>query len=165
MFYSFYVYQYQFTTIKNLSKRNNWLSPGEQIVGRMIIDGNKEWINMYKTNRWGLFSISIISLLTLQFNFCIASYPIVLVLIKYVGMALVLYGLILIGQGKLRGTFLLIFAYLININIGIIFERESFLFQTNNAAYMLLIVSYPVISFIYFMIRKNKIDLPVNHSN
>lgn len=47
-----------------LSKKTLWLSPGEQLAGRVIRSGEKQWVNPYGCNRWALFLVILVTIST-----------------------------------------------------------------------------------------------------
>lgn len=92
----------------SFSKHFRFFSPGEMIVGRRMYNGQKVWTNPYKHNRWALF---LVIMLNLGFLGNIwdtlwegSVYSLPLVGIRFVLIALVLYGLIERGRGRIQGV-------------------------------------------------------------
>ncbi len=110
-----------------LTKHFQYLSPGEIIVGRKIQNSHKAWINPYNYNRWALFLVIALDLLILGNSWDSLSegyiYSFIEVVIRVVIITLVLYGLIDLGRGRIRGVMYPIF-YLVLLA-----------FQTANASF------------------------------
>lgn len=102
-----------------------WLSYGEQIVGRVLIDGTKKWNNPYGVNRIGLFVLIFIQLIVVGNNFDsdkIIDLPIIIG--KLINTSLIAYALLQLGKGKLNKgmiilTLLHAFVAWISFRIGI----------------------------------------------
>ena len=91
-----------------LSRHSRYVSPGEMIVGRRVQNGQKVWTNPYKYNRWALFLVIALNLMFLGNIWDTlwdgAVYSLPLVGIRFVLIALVLYGLIELGRGRIQGV-------------------------------------------------------------
>lgn len=142
------------------SKKNHWLSPGERIAGRYIVDGEKRWLNPYFTNRWMLFLLSVLTFIILgnQFNLIGTgrTYLLGVLLGKFAGVILQIFGLILIGKGRLKGSIVLVITYAFGLTIGVIYDWTTPLFYVNHVFYMILFILYPIVSLIYYFVRKNR---------
>ena len=47
------------------ARRTRWLSPGEQMHGRVVAGDEKQWTNPWGRNRWALFTLNLIALVLL----------------------------------------------------------------------------------------------------
>lgn len=100
-----------------LAQRFEYLSPGEMIVGRQIQDGHKTWCNPYNYNRWALFLVIALDLLVIGNSWDRLSdgyvYSFMEFGIRLVIVALVLYGLIDLARGRIRGVLYPVFYFVL----------------------------------------------------
>ncbi|MBB6218001.1 hypothetical protein HNQ80_004138 [Anaerosolibacter carboniphilus] len=147
---------------KIISKRVLWLSPGEKIAGKFIISGEKVWKNPYSLNRWGLFFFSILTLIVLGNNFDGISngyqYTLARLIGMYISTFLQIMGLILIGQGQLKASFIFIGIHVLSIFVGFQLSNYSeyemistFVFKFS---IILLFLDVIVFSIYYFLHKK-----------
>jgi hypothetical protein len=99
-----------------VSNKVKWLSPGEIIVGRLILDGKKIWVNPYGISRGLLFALIIIALVFTrdsisQLGFELSAFGLIVIFIK---TAIVYAGLLLVGRGKLIGSLPIIILLIIS---------------------------------------------------
>lgn len=90
-----------------LSKRTFWLSPGEQLAGRILWNGVKEWVNPYGRNRWALFTVILVTLILAGNAWDWVSdrvEPLSRVIGYSVRLFLVCWGLVLMGKGRAWGA-------------------------------------------------------------
>lgn len=128
-----------------------WLSPGEIIAGRTFLGYKKVWINPYKINRWGIFFIVITTLIILGnewdrlFEGYIFTYGEIFG--KATRIILIVWGLIMLGRGRLNGIFILLFFFLLGATLTTLIYPElgtiSLLFYgTLSVIYILIYVYY-----------------------
>jgi len=107
-----------------ISKKVLWLSFGEKIAGKFIIDNKKKWRNPYNENRWRLFFLCIIILIILGYSFNIISsvyqYRIPVLVGKFIRLAVQIYSCVMIGQGKLKASLVFIALHIISILYGVV---------------------------------------------
>lgn len=140
---------------KKISIKIEWLSLGEKIMGRIIINEVKYWTNPYSINRWGLFIFIIIQIIIFGNNFDGISrgeiYPFVTLMGKYIYSFLIIYGLVKLGQGSLKSMFVFIIIHFFNIISSFVME-SSFAFF-----FMAFILVLDIIIFIvYGLLTRNK---------
>lgn len=144
-----------------ISKKLLWLSPGELIAGRKIIDNNKEWINPYYCNRFWLFFIIIISVIILGNEFDGISKGIFYLFPQLIGrvikVSLQVYGLVLIGKGNLKGFIIFLITSFLGVLVGINMGLNSLEGKSLLILSGILFLIYSIISISYYSIRKNKI--------
>ena len=87
-----------------ISKKVQWLSPGEIITGKRLINGEKVWTNQHGHNRWIEFSFTIMTLMVLGNEWDKLSlgyiFTIGEVLIKTLRISIFSAVLIMLGKGK-----------------------------------------------------------------
>ncbi|WBW96263.1 hypothetical protein [Oceanirhabdus sp. W0125-5] len=134
-----------------ISKKVLWLSLGEKIAGKFIVDNKKEWRNPYNINRWGLFFHCIITLIILGNSFDAASsgylYTIPSLIGKFLGLFIKIYCLVMIGQGKLKALLVFVGFNTLNIVIAILLHMPIFF-----KAFFIIMLSIDVI--VYFSYYK-----------
>lgn len=113
-----------------ISKKVLWLSYGEKIAGKFIINNKKEWVNPYNVNRWGLFCHCIITLIILGNSFnaisSVYQYPIPALIGKFIRLFIQFYSLVMIGQGKLKALLVFMGLNTISILVGLLLKMPSF---------------------------------------
>lgn len=145
-----------------IADRVVWLTPGELIAGRDRLDNQKAWKNPYGTNRWGLFLITILSLIAAGSLFQGGGFTMVHSLSDLVGRFLVLFavisGSIMIGKGRSSGAYLIIVVYLVQIINALMQYGGYYLENVSLAAYIALFISFSLMSLIYYLkARKQQI--------
>lgn len=145
------------------AKSTLWLTPGENLAGRVIQDGSKVWINPYKVNRWALF---LILLLTLIFAGNLWDrlgegyiYSFTEVLIRALILIVLSYGLVSIGRGQLRGFLYPIAFYLFMVRQTLntevpVSQRGTLIFFAN---FLIGVAAlHGIVALIYYLLRRLK---------
>ena len=137
---------------KVFSKKTTRLSLGERICSRVLIEGKKVWINPYSVNRMGLFFIIVSTLIVYGNDWDKSASGIVLampeVLAKLTKIILIVYGMILMGKGKLYGVLIILSFNILGMVTAIINSTDELanLYLKFNgitlAIYVIIIVYY-----------------------
>jgi MFS family permease len=110
-----------------ISRKVQWLSPGELTAGRFIHQDKKMWLNPYHRNRWALYSLQIITLIVVGSSwyklFNGHTYPLLLVVGLIAVLSIVMYGVSIIGSGSLRGILPIFFYYLLLAGLVIVGKK------------------------------------------
>ncbi|WP_066505578.1 hypothetical protein [Abyssisolibacter fermentans] len=136
------------------SKKILWLSPGEKMAGRRIIESKKEWINPYRCNRWALFTIMIISIIIIGNELGENIYPIQTVISKTLSITLQIYGLILLGKGKLKGAIIFIIINLLGFIASLSYQYFTVYSKYLTIYFGILLILYCVVTISYYFGRK-----------
>lgn len=142
-------------------KKTSWLSLGERICSRFILEGKKEWLNPYEINRWGLFLIIIITFLIsgkewdqLTLGYV---YPLGMITGKAIRFTFLCLGLIMTGEGKLYGTLIVIATLIISAITSFLITSVNELAGFSAKFYGVLAAAFLVIYlYYYFIISKAK---------
>ncbi len=90
------------------ARRTSWLSPGERMHGRVVVDGVKQWTNPWLTNRWAMFSLNLLALVLLgnAWDGLVEGRPTDLIqsVLSALYVLLVAVGLVALGQGQSGGA-------------------------------------------------------------
>lgn len=147
---------------RKVTKRVLWLSPGEQMAGRTIADGEKVWINPYYCNRWALFIIMMISVIIMGNEWDGISsgytYPIGTAIGKSISLTLQAYGLMLMGRGKLKGALFLIAIYTIGFVSAFIYMGANAYFKYIFISFGILLALYSIVVISYYYVSKKYKD-------
>lgn len=145
---------------KRLSTKVKWLSIGERITGRRLNEGVKQWFNPYKTNRWGIFVLAFIQMIIIGNNFDGLSngviYTMTELIGKYINMGLIIYGLVLLGKGKLKAMYIFLGLHLMSLIIAMISESSILL------GLMMFLLIIDVLVFIAYYLLTKKKPQPLN---
>ncbi|MCK4414660.1 MAG: hypothetical protein KAY32_14090 [Candidatus Eisenbacteria sp.] len=99
------------------ASRLSWISPGERMCGREVLDGGKTWCNPYGTNRWALFIVLFLPLALVGNHwdgvFEGAVYPLHRIAIQALLGYLVIASVIVIGSGDPRPSWMLLLYYIL----------------------------------------------------
>ena len=141
---------------RNTNILNNFLSPGELITGKIIIDKQKYWTNPYKLNRFFIF-LSILSTIIWFGGYVLIQFDpasqilqqgyVLIFIVLLVWFAIYIMSFIFIGKGKLL---FILFPIITNILIvilsliNIIYYKFEYLL-----AIIILLITYIVTLFIY----------------
>lgn len=140
-----------------LSNRVLWLSPGEQLAGRIVRAGAKEWVNPYGRNRWALF---VVILLTLGLTHNVWNwvtdhvYPLRSVVGYAIRLSLVYWGAVLMGKGKMWGALFPVIIF----TIGVVFTpawRSEAARTTETIFLGSLAVMNGLVVLAYYFLRKS----------
>jgi len=111
-----------------LAKRTTFLSPGERMMGRILVDGQKQWLNLFGINRSGLFTLFFFSLMLIGNSwdnvtdkavYQFFTYP--RILWSFLKVCMLLLGLTFVGSGRMKGGFFIVAFYILT-GIGIFLE-------------------------------------------
>lgn len=103
-----------------LGKMTTFLSPGERMMGRILLDGQKQWSNPFGINRSGLFALFFFSLMLIgntwdntsdKTAYQLYTYPHIIV--SFLKVCILLVGLTLVGSGRMKGGFLIVVFYVL----------------------------------------------------
>lgn len=138
----------------HFSKQILYLSPGEILGGRIVIDDKKLWYNPYGINRFGIYFISILTVLLFRDSHVLTrplgSFEEMIAFL--VRTILVFIGLILIGKGKLKGIVVLDSILIVSFGISILFDHPYFRFSA--VISLIILVLFSAIGVFYHYNRK-----------
>jgi len=142
------------------NKKTQFLSYGEIVAGKILVEKKKEWKNPYKKNRLFLFTVVIISLLPIgnTWNTAIFLVPgLAFVITSFIKILVILLGIYLVGRGRIKGVFVSLAPYL----AGIFFTNIAYA-VSGKTEYLILFVLFTVIitgslvSFFYYRNQKGE---------
>lgn len=141
------------------AKKIMWLSPGEIIGGKEILDKGKVWTNPYEVNRIGLFFICILSLLLFRNSDAIigdlTSIPEIFgFLIKTI---IITYCITLIGKGNLIGIAIINIILLISFGLSMLINNDEIRFSGYVSLGVFIV--FTIIGVIYHNIRLTQTTL------
>jgi len=135
-------------------KKTKWLSFGERISGRVLMNSKKEWVNPYGKNRWLLFLLIIITLIFLGNDWDALEVNIIpfgVVVGKVIKLFLMFLGMLMLGKGLTKGALILFLVFLVNVIISfLIFMASGISFFLGAAlTYGVLMIGYLLVYIFY----------------
>jgi len=113
-----------FTYYIFIGKKIKFLTPGEKMIGGIIKDGKKVWMNPYGKKRSVLFIFIFIALIALGVDWGNAStavFPLGVIIGKGIRFILVYPALIYLGMGRHRAALIPGIVFLLSTSIAMVF--------------------------------------------
>lgn len=141
-----------------LNKKIKYLSYGEIVAGKKIVNNKKTWTNPYKKNRFLLFLFIVISFLLVGNtwnNVMFIPVKISFVIGSLLKLTAIFYGTYLIGRGKIKGALIAMLPFLFGslILLSVVRVSADSIYQTMMVIF--LVVTMGLITS-YFVYREKK---------
>jgi len=146
-----------------IAKEVSFLSIGERLAGKEIIDNKKQWFNRYQTNRLGIFLIIMINLSMMGNTWDQLSYGNIYSLFEIftrsVRIGIITFTLVEIIKGKLNGILFLIAMSSFSGVYSYFFQENIQLKQIALKMYFGLAIVFFIIYMIYRIKRKEAVEI------